>query len=193
VQFLEGDALWKAADDGLWSVPLAQSALATELDADHELTKALALRGKTPGGQTPHIHGLVVTHMDGLRTTALKVGDSASRWCFACRLDGEKKPRTTRFYVGPWDNRNLFKALSHAIQTHFHERHAPYPVERTLLTTGILAAAMDSRAAGKPVDTPQLDFGYEARDFTAMREMGATWKIITPETPEPKWIDHAPR
>ena len=106
---------------------------------------------------------------------------------------GEKGPRATRFYVGPWDNRNLFKALSHAIQTHFRDRRPPYPVERTLLTTGTLAAAMDSRAAGKPLETPHLAFGYEPRDFSAMREMGATWKIITEGTPEPKWIDHAPR
>ncbi len=52
---------------------------------------------------------------------------------------------------------------------------------------------MDSRAAGKPVETPHLAFGYEVLDFSALREMGATWKIITPETPEPKGIDHAPQ
>jgi hypothetical protein len=87
--------------------------------------------------------------------------------------------------VGPWQNRNLFKALSHAIQTHFRQRQAPYPVERTLLTTGILDAAMDARLAGQPVDTPQLAWSYPPQDFRAMREMGATWKIITDDMKEP--------
>ena len=45
---------------------------------------------------------------------------------------------------------------------------------------------MDSRLAGnKPLDTPQLDVKYAPQDFRAMREMGATWKIINEQTPEP--------
>lgn len=84
----------------------------------------------------------------------------------------------------------MFKALSHAIQTHFRQRRAPYPVERTLLVTGALDAAMDSRlAGGTPVDTPQLQFAYEPRDYRAMREMGKSWQIIREETPEPQGIE----
>ncbi|HHK42149.1 MAG TPA: hypothetical protein ENJ50_07005, partial [Planctomycetaceae bacterium] len=91
-----------------------------------------------------------------------------------------------------WNNRNLFKALSHAIQTHFRRREAPYPVERTLLVTGILDAAMDSRVqSGKWLETPHLAWRYTPKDFRAMREMGATWKRIPPGTPEPRWLDHA--
>ncbi len=87
---------------------------------------------------------------------------------------GQEKPLATSFYVGPWDNRNLFKALSHAIQWHFQHGHPPYPVERTLLTTGVLDAAMDSRLAdGKVVETPQLAIAYEPVDYRAFREMGA--------------------
>src|SRR5207344_952515 len=47
VQFLEGEALWKAADEGLWSIPLATAAMTAELGPDHDLTRSLALRGKT--------------------------------------------------------------------------------------------------------------------------------------------------
>ena len=68
---------------------------------------------------------------DGDRVARVDVG-------VACRLDGDRDPRATSFYVGPWDNRNLFKALSHAIQTFFRTGLPPYPIERTLLTTGIL-------------------------------------------------------
>jgi hypothetical protein len=83
----------------------------------------------------------------------------------------------------------LFKALSHAIQTFFREGNAPYPVERTLLVSGILDAAMDSRIAGdKPLDTPWLNVAYQPQDFRAMREMGASWKIITDATPQHEGI-----
>jgi hypothetical protein len=120
----------------------------------------------------------------------LGVGSKATRWNFACRLADEAKPRATRLYTGPWNNRNLFKALAHAIQTHFRERRPPYPAERTLLVTGALAALMDSRhAGGAEIATPHLEFGYSARDFTAMREMGASWKIVTEAMPEPSGID----
>jgi hypothetical protein len=135
-------------------------------------------------------HGTHVTYRDGLRAMVLGVGSSATRWNFACRLDGEQQPRATRLYTGPWNNRNLFKALVHAITDHFEHGHAPYPVERTLLTTGALAALMDSRHHdGARVETPHLDFGYSPRDFSAMREMGASWKIITDDMPEPPGID----
>ena len=128
--------------------------------------------------------------VSGSTPTEIAKRVSANRWNFACRLADEAEPRATTFYVGPWNNRNLFKALSHAIQTCFRTRRAPYPVERTLLTTGILDAAMDSRLKeGLAIDTPQLKFAYEPVDFRAMREMGDTWKIITPDTPEPKGLD----
>lgn len=189
VQFLEGDALWKEADEGLWSIPLATAAMAAELGADHDLTRCLSSRGKTPSGDAVPIHGIRVTYRDGFGATALAVGSSGTRWNFACRLKGESQPRATAFYVGPWQNRNLFKALSHAIQEFFRAGRAPYPVERTLLVSGILDFAMDSRQQGnKVIETPPLAVVYKPLDYRAMREYGATWKIITEDIPEPKGI-----
>ena len=44
--------------------------------------------------------------------------------------------------------------------------HASYPVERTLLTTGILDAMMTSRAEkGRVVNTPHLAIRYRAADW----------------------------
>ncbi len=189
VQFLEGDSLWKAATDGVWSPDVAAAAMAAEVGADDPMTKYLASSGKEVIGEAPPVHAIAVHYRDGLRGLALKVGNSGTRWNFAARLAGQPEPVATAYYVGPWQNRNLFKALSHAIQTHFREKKAPYPVERTLLTSGILDAAMDSRvAAGKLLDTPQLDVAYAPQDFRAMREMGASWKIITEDMPEPEGI-----
>lgn len=191
VTFLEGDALWKAADDGLWSPRLADAAMAAEIGPGQPTLRELV---KTPPFNGQPIHGIMLRYRDGFRGLVLRVGLSATRWNFACLAVGDDRPRATSFYVGPWDNRNLFKALSHAIQEHFRAREAPYPVERTLLTTGALDAAMDSRLDhGKAIATRQLEFAYTPTDFSALREMGATWKIVTPDTPQPKGIDHTGR
>jgi len=183
VEFLRGEALWKAAEEGRWSVALAEAAMTADLGK-----KPSTLR-RVEGELPEETHAILVTYKDGTRGTVLKVGKKSTRWSFACRLKGEEKVRACRFYAGPWGNRNLFKALAHAIQSHFWADRAPYPVERTLLTTGALEAAMRSRDGGKSVATPQLEFGYAARDFRAMRENGETWKIITEKTPEPKGIN----
>ncbi|MBI3850991.1 MAG: hypothetical protein HY298_12050 [Verrucomicrobia bacterium] len=191
VQFLQGDALWKAAADGLWSVQLAQTALDAEPSSGRPPAKEL-IRPPKPGDTgTPFVsHGILLNYRDGLRAVVLAAATGGIKWHFACQLAGEQQPRATSFYVGPWQNRNLFKALSHAIQTHFRERRAPYPVERTLLVTGILDAEMESRfQGGKPMDTPQLAIAYQPRDYRKMRELGASWKIITEDIPEPKGIE----
>ena len=132
-------------------------------------------------------HGIRVTYKDGLKGLVLRIGRDSTRWNFACRLKGDPKTHATSFYVGPWENRCLFKALSHAIQHHFIHGEAPYPVERTLLVSGVMDAAMHARQKQqeKALDTPQLEFTYAPKDFRAMREMGDTWKILTPQTPQP--------
>ena len=104
--------------------------------------------------------------------------------------EGKEKPLATRFHVGPWNNRNLIRALSHSIQSLFREGQSPYPVERTLMTTGLLEAAMESRdQGGVSLNTPQLEFDYQTRNFDAMREMGGTWKIITDDMEQPKGVE----
>lgn len=190
VQFLEGDALWDAAAAGLWNPKLADAAMAAEIGPGKPTLRELV---KTPPFNGQKIHGIILTYKDGFRGTMLRVGSSGTRWNFASMAVGDSEPRGTSFYVGPWENRNLFKALSHAIQAFFRTRIAPYPVERTLLTTGALDAAMDSHlAGGKLIQTPHLEFAYTPTDYRNMREMGATWRILTPDTPQPKGIDPYP-
>ena len=142
----------------------------------------LLLEGETE--ITPH--AIVLEYLDGFKATVLRAGRSDVRWNFACRLKGNKKPLATSFYVGPWNNRNLFKALSHAIQVHFRTGTPPYPVERTYFVSGILDAAMKARKApGHPLHTNQLHYRYQASDFSHVRENGDSWKIITEDIPQP--------
>lgn len=187
VQLLEGDAVWKAAAEGRWNLKLAEAAMQAEAGKP---VGPLRDYSDPVAGKNQAIHVILVTYNDGLKAAVLRIGSSATRWNFACRLAGKPEPLATSLYVGPWQNRNLFKALSHAIQTHFRRKQAPYPVERTLLVTGMLAAAMDSRFEDhKPLPTPQLSIAYSPRDYRDMREMGETWKIITEDQPQPEGIN----
>ena len=184
IEYLKGERLWNAARNGRWSRTLAAAAMAAELGAAPKSLK------KIPGEPIVPSRGVIIRYKDGLKATMLTVGKSDMRWNFACRLKGERRPRATSLYVGPWRNRNLFKALSHAIQHHFRHQRAPYPLERTLLTTGLTEAMMQARQQiGQPLPTPHLCFAYKARNFKAMREMGASWEMVTEDIPEPPGID----
>lgn len=191
VQYLEKETLWRAAKEGLWSPQVAAEAMTAELGPEHRLVKSLAQEGKV-GNEVIDTSGILVRYRDGLNGMAMIVSrNSNTRWNFACRLEGKEKIAATALYGGPWQNRGLFKALAHAIQHHMRTGVSPYPVERTLLTTGVLAAAMESFAAKKAVATPELDFGYRAQDFKAFREMGKTWERITEKTPAPEGVGQA--
>lgn len=176
VEFLPREALFRAAERGQWSRSLAEAAMRVEF-GDKLPDISRPINGVEPWG-------ILLTYRDRTKATVLKLGFSGTRWNFACKLAGEQRSRVTSHYVGPWRNRCLFMALSHAIQHFFVNRQSPYPVERTLLTTGALAAAVQSRAAGQPIDTPHLDIAYETRDYRAMREMGESWRILTEESKE---------
>jgi len=184
VQYLGQEALWKAAEAGQWSPGLLLAALNAEPNRSNGPVAESQLKSMASWG-------LQLRYRDGLRGMVVKTTQDGTHWHFACRATGEQKPLATSFYVGPWKNRCLFKALSHAIQAHFRTGKAPYPVERTLLTTGMVEAGVESHFRGdKPYETPHLNISYAARDYRDMREMGQTWQLLTEKPPEPTGIDH---
>lgn len=190
IQLLDGDAVWKAADEGRWTYALAEAAMQAELGNPKRERGALKDFIEPADGKQYPAHAISIKYKDGLKATVLCLGHRSTRWNFACRLAEKPEPLATAFNVGPWENRNLFKALSHAIQVHIRDGKAPYPVERTLLVSGMLAAAMDSRfEKSKPLATPHLEFPYQPRDFRALREMGDSWRIITADQPQPSGIN----
>jgi hypothetical protein len=185
VEFLDTARMAKAIEAGEISKALVEAALRTEFGDD--IPKDY---GRVPGEDAIEPHAIRVRYKSGLKATVLRVGRKSTRWLFACRTKESDKIHATSFYTGPWRNRNLFKALSRAIQQHFIQGRAPYPVERTLMTTGMLESVMRAKQTpGKPLTTPHLEFNYAARDFRTMREMGASWKIINESTPEPKGVN----
>jgi hypothetical protein len=188
VELLTGDKLAEAQRQGRWSQELVRAAMSHEAQlADLRQPRPdRASEADIPPAKAQVEHALVLTYRDGLRASVLKVGSSSNRWNFACRLKGNSQIHSTSFFNSPWGNRGLFKALSHAIQTMFTQRKQPYPIQRTLLTGGVLDAAMHSHhQQGEPIDTPELSIAYQPIDYRALRENGDTWKIITRQTEQP--------
>jgi hypothetical protein len=184
VEFRSRESLFAALRTRRWAVNLARIALRLEFGEKYpDITRPI-------NGVEPF--GILLTYRDGTKATVLRLGYSSTRWHFACKLSSDPRPRLTSHYVGPWRNRCLFMALSNAIQQFFVRRESPYPVERTLLTTGALEAAVRSRAAGYAIETPHLDIAYRPRDYRALREMGESWKIVTEETPETQGFSERP-
>ena len=183
VELLSGEAFEQAQTAGRWSKDLADAAMAAETKANFQRQQRA---GKLPAAPPRASHALIVTYKDGTRATILKVGSTSDRWNFACRLAGQEQPLATALYNGPWGNLCLFSALSNAIAHFFKTGKSPYPVERTLLVSGILDAAMHShKDGGKAVATPQLEFAYQPLDFSSFRETGEMWRTITTDTPQP--------
>jgi hypothetical protein len=82
-------------------------------------------------------------------------------FAFAGKAKGQAEPLAC-WYELPKPQRDHFSFLTqHAAQMMVTGKPT-YPVERTLLTTGMLAFLMDSKAAGhKRVDTPGLEVRYK--------------------------------
>ncbi len=147
IELLIGEDFERANKAGRWSQALVEAAMKAERDMaavrqkrpTRGVLKPPTAKSDPGAGRPPRPsgpHAIIVTYNDGLKATVLKVGGDSNRWNFAYRLRGETQPRATAIFNSPWGNRGLFKALSHAMQRLCIDRREPYPVERTLLTTG---------------------------------------------------------
>ena len=83
---------------------------------------------------------------------------------FAARLKKKREILSTEFYMPVGTSRmvNLFNPLVHHIEQMFLTGKASYPVERTLLTTGLVAAGVESLWRGQTrLETPHLAVRYQ--------------------------------
>jgi hypothetical protein len=100
-------------------------------------------------------------HSDGLMCTMLLMGGLVRDFNFAARLDGRSEPFSTQMYLPMPDGRttlaNFFSPLVNNFEQMYLTGKATYPLERTLLTTGLTAAGVESLYRGQQrFDTPHL-------------------------------------
>ena len=155
VEWVEGPDVWKWRDSeaGRWSRPL--------LDA------ALARRAKPKAGRPEDVVKrpvlFLIEYRDGFRSAAYMLDGFSQDWVFAAALKGKTAPVSTHFgLVGEGRYLPHFDALVHCIEELFTTGKPVYPVERTLLTTGMLAFLFESRVRKGRVETPELKVAYRA-------------------------------
>ena len=167
VQMLEGDAVWKAGEEGRYSKQLLTAALSRS-DTPQGLT---LLDGRTQdlvgNGELPKLvknpAAYFIERSDGLRTTLLMLNGAIKDFNFAAKVRGAPGLVSTQFLLTPTPNVTYSACLMSRVEEMFSTGKAPYPVDRTLLVSGILEACLTSRFQGqKRMETPHLAVRYHA-------------------------------
>ncbi|MCU1224692.1 MAG: hypothetical protein JWQ42_2785 [Edaphobacter sp.] len=162
LQTYRGDSFWKAHQEGVWSQALVKAALsrsATLRSGDPTFTNIFPtieqMKAMVPNPVAYHYR-----HRDGLRCTMLLMGGMVRDFTFAATIEGQSKPFSTQMYLPMPDGRttlaSFFTPLVYNAEKMFLTGKAQYPVERTLLTSGLLIAGVDSDSQGKRIETPHL-------------------------------------
>ena len=161
VQCLEGEAVWKAGDEGRWSRELVDAA------CSH-------IEGKKEGAMEAHCTSpaaFLIEYADGLRTATLMLNGYISGWGYAGRVNGKVQGMRVLLSDDPHPH---FSYLSLNIQEMFLTGKPQYPVERTLLVSGALDALMDSRYRGHVrLETPHLNVCYRSYEQMPIRSKDA--------------------
>ncbi len=169
VTCLQGDAVWEAGDAGKWSKDLLEPALGRSHTRNVGDIKENTRHFVPPPGNRPTFLrtplAFLVEYADGFNAGVLIANGHVDDTTIAARLDRAVDPvASTLVYLPAPPGANFFHPLTLRIEEFFRTGVPPYPVERTLLTGGILDAALDSFVAkGKRVETPELaSIDYEA-------------------------------
>jgi len=162
VTYMTGDDFWKAIEDGKLSKALLEAAI--------ERAPRYA-KGAYTDRKGKDYHLYFVEYLDGLNAAVAFLngflGDNdGGGFCFATQVKDEEMPRSTQYYTQQPDPFGHFIYLVKAIDSMMQSGHTPYPVERTLLTTGMLDALLTSKKeGGKRIETPHLKIKYTPTDW----------------------------
>ena len=166
VQMIEGEAVWKALDARQISRDLLVSALSRSDTPQGQTivdgrTQDLVAKGELPKlVKKPAAYFL--EYRDGLKATLLMLNGAVKDFTFAARVKGAGV-QSTQFFLSPEPNVTYSACLVSKIEELFETGKAPYPVERTLLVSGVLESCLTSRFEGqKRLETPHLDVRYRA-------------------------------
>ncbi len=166
MQAYRGDNFWKAYQEKVWPRDLMESALSRS----HTLTPARegfndimpTLEDMKRLVKDPVAYRY--EHEDGLHSTMLLMSGLVKDFNFAAKLDSGIL--STQMYLPMPDGRttlaNFFSPLTNNMEQMFLTGKPTYPVERTLLTTGLTEAGVDSLFKGQSkIETPHLAIKYQ--------------------------------
>ncbi len=154
MQCLQGKAMWKVLDDGLIPRGVFDAALA---QVPHEQ------EGIRQNNQSALF---LFQYADGLLGSLFMLPSFARGTSVALKLKGQSDVLATRFDERTEPRYPHFAWLLKGIERMIHTGRASYPVERTLLTSGILDRALTSRVRKQEkLMTPELAIRYKPVDY----------------------------
>lgn len=204
VQYLEGDEVWAAARDGRWSRDLLDAALYRAVpraiveqkrqwtnDEVEDLCREHALtRTARPEDVVETPVALLVEYRDGLKASCINLtGYVTAEFAVAASTDAQEV-LSTLFFLGGGPQSAYHGVQVHHIEELFKNKRANYPIERTLLTSGVLAFLMESRVGGhRRIETPELTVAYDP-PLASTFERGIM-PILCPWCPEGRYTPAA--
>lgn len=177
IQAYRGEKFWGALGEGVWPRPLMEAALSRS----HTLTPARAGFNDifpTDDDMRRLVRAPVAyryEHADGLKCTVLLMNGLVKDFNFSAYVGGFSQPWSTQMYLPMPDGRttlaNFFSPQVNNVERMYLTGKPSYPVERTLLTTGLTAGGVESLFRGQTrFDTPHLAIRYQpAKESTFWR------------------------
>jgi len=170
VEALRGDAVWRAMEAGGWDAggfsPQLFKACLCRSQTLAQARSGFSDRYPTSKQMRQLVKDPIAyrfRYNDGLKATMLLFNGLVGDFTFATTVRGASEPLSTLFYLPPVPNVTYSAELMSKVEQMFLTGRPPYPVERTLLTSGVLAAAMQSLADGqKRIATEHLAVHYQA-------------------------------
>jgi hypothetical protein len=148
VRALSGPAVWEGAGSGLWPRGLLDA-----LEPVRRLVNRKAPDVRPRPGDTVYL----VHYADGLEAAVAMLGSVGQCFGFAASRRGVSEPDATVFDLQDGTPFGHFGYLLRAVESMIQTGRPAYPVERTLLTTGLLSALLQSRSEeGTAIPTPHL-------------------------------------
>ena len=157
VQAISGDAIWRAEKEGRWSRDLLMAAINVQPQV-----KAGPIEQRLKSNSPFYL----IEYNDGLRATLAMMNGMCRHFSCAVKRADQAKPDPVWFELDEEKPYGHFAWLLQAIEQMFRTGKPTYPVERTLLTTGVLNRAMISLSEeGRNIATPELNVKYQPTDW----------------------------
>jgi hypothetical protein len=153
VQCLKNAEVWKWTDANPWAAKLLAAAIA----------RADTNRPGSPRDNVKEPWLFLLEYRDGLKAAVYMLDGQLQGFTAACSVRGKEEPLSTEMWLQPKRWFGHFGTLTNYIEQFIVTGRELYPVERTLLTTGVLAAALDSGwRHSERLETPHLAIRYQA-------------------------------
>jgi hypothetical protein len=153
VQCLENEAVWNYLDRTPWAKQLFDAAL----------SRAKRREAGSPRGLVKEPTAFLFGYRDGLEVATFVMNGLLRDFTVAVLPQGSSEPQSALMWLEYEQPVRHFACLVKMLEPFFETGEPTYPVERTLLVSGMLDFALESRIQGyRRLETPELAVGYEA-------------------------------